>query len=91
MVQLDDAGLTSIWDAWVGLCISLIHGVLSVYHFLEGVQCNTHSTYNSKCLPSMTHLSIQGNTLDETSLVDSWGGKGVRPKGYLAQLQLPYL
>ena len=41
------------------------HGVLSVYHFLEGVQCNMHSTHNIKCLPSMTHLSIQGNTLDK--------------------------
>ena len=54
-----------------------IHGVLSVYHFLEGVQCNMHSTYNIKCLPSMTHLSIQGNTLDKTSQVDSWAEKGV--------------
>ena len=51
-----------------------IHGVLSVYYFLEGVQCNMHSTYNIKCLPSMTH---QGNTLDETSQLDSWAGKGV--------------
>ena len=53
------------------------HGVLSVYHFLEGVQCNTHSTYNSKCLLSMTHLIVQGNTLNKTSQVDSWAGKGV--------------
>ena len=54
-----------------------IHGVLSVYHSLEGVQCNTHSTYNRKCLLSTTHPSIQGNTLNETSQVDSWAGKGV--------------
>ena len=53
------------------------HGVMSVYHFLEGVQCSMHSTYNSKCLLSMTHLSIQGNTLDEASQVDSSAGKGV--------------
>ena len=53
------------------------HGVLSVHHFLEGVQCNMHSTYNSKGLLSTTHPSIQGNTLDETSQVDSWAGKGV--------------
>ena len=53
------------------------HGVLSVYHFLEGVQCSMHSTYNIKCLPSITHLSIKGNTLNETSQVDSWAGKGV--------------
>ena len=33
-----------------------IHGVLSMYHFLEGVLYNTHSTYNIKCLPSTTHL-----------------------------------
>ena len=54
-----------------------IHGVLPMYCFLEGVQCNTHSTYNIKCLPNMTHLSIQGNTLNEASQVDSWAGKGV--------------
>ena len=53
------------------------HGVLSVYCFLEGVQCNMHSTYNSKYLLSTTHPSIQENTLNETSQVDSWAGKGV--------------
>ena len=53
------------------------HGVLSVYCFLEGVQCNTHSTYNNKCLLSTTHPSVQGNTLNKTSQVDSWAGKGV--------------
>ena len=53
------------------------HGVSSEYHFLEGVQCSMHSTYNSKCLLSTTHLSLQGNTLSETSQVDSWAGKGV--------------
>ena len=53
------------------------HGVLSVYCFLERVQCNIHSTYNSKCLSSTTQPSIQGNTLDKTSQVDSWAGKGV--------------
>ena len=53
------------------------HGVLSLYHFLEGGQCNTHSTCNSKCLLSTTHLSIQGNTVNETPRVDSWAGKGV--------------
>ena len=53
------------------------HGVLSVYHFLEGVQCNMHSTYNNKCLVSTTHPSIQENTLDKASQVDSWAGKGV--------------
>ena len=53
------------------------HGVLSVYHFLEGVQCNMYSTYNNKCLLSTTHPSVQGNTLNETSQVDSWVGKGV--------------
>ena len=36
-----------------------------------------HSTYNIKSLPSMTQLSIQGNTLNKTSQVDSWAGKGV--------------
>ena len=66
------------------------HGVLSVYHFLEGVQCNTHSTYNNKCLLSTTQLSVQGNTLDETPQVDSLAGREWT-KGYLAQLQLPYL
>ena len=70
------------WTNWHLGCMGWstywsIHGVLSMYHFLEGVQCNTHSTYNVKCLPSTTHLSIQGNTLDETSQVDSWAGKGV--------------
>ena len=70
------------WTDWHLGCMGWsaywsIHGVLSVYHFLEGVQCNMHSTYNIKCLPSMTHLSIQGNTLNETSQVDSWVGKGV--------------
>ena len=54
-----------------------IHGVLSLYSSLEGVQCNMHSTYNNKCLLSTTQPSIQGNTLDETSQVDSWAGKGV--------------
>ena len=60
------------WSAYWSIC-----GVLSMYHFLEGVQCNMHSTYNIKCLPSMTHLSVQVNTLDKTSQVDSWAGKGV--------------
>ena len=36
-----------------------------------------HSTYNNKCLLSTTQPSIQGNTLDKTSEVDSWAGKGV--------------
>ena len=36
-----------------------------------------HSTYNIKCLQSTTHLSVQGNTLDKMSQVDSWAGKGV--------------
>ena len=53
------------------------HGALSVYLFLEGAQCNMHSTYNSKCLLCTTHPSIQGNALNETSQVDSWAGKGV--------------
>ena len=53
------------------------HGVLPVYCFVEGVQYNMHSTYNNKCLLSTTHLSVQGNTLNETSQVDSWAGKGV--------------
>ena len=70
------------WTDWHLGCMGCsayksIHGVLSVYHFLEGVQYNMHSTYNIKCLPSTTHLSVQGNTLDETSQVDSWEGKGV--------------
>ena len=54
-----------------------IHGVLPVYSSLEGVQCNTHSTYNNKCLLSTTQPTIQGNTLNKTSEVDSWAGKGV--------------
>ena len=54
-----------------------IHGVLSVYCSLEGVECNMHSTYNNECLFSTTHPSIQENTLDKTSQVDSWTGKGV--------------
>ena len=54
-----------------------VHGVLSMYYFLEGVLCNMHSTYNIKCLPSRTHLSVQGNTLNETSQVDSQAGKDV--------------
>ena len=70
------------WTDWHLGCMGWsaywsIHGVLSVYRFLEGVQCNTHSTYNIKCLPSTIHLSIQGNTFDETSQVDSWAAKGV--------------
>ena len=35
------------------------------------------TTYNSKCLLSTTHLSIQGNTLNETSQLDSLAEKGV--------------
>ena len=67
--------LASGMDGWSKY--QSIHGVFSGYHFLEGGQCNMHSTYNIKCLPSMTDLSIQGNTLNETSQVDSWAGKGV--------------
>ena len=70
------------WTKWHLGCMGWstywsIHGGLSVYHFLEGVQCNMHSTYNSKCLLSTTHPSVQGNTLNETSEVDSWAEKGV--------------
>ena len=70
------------WTNWHLGCMGWstyqsIHGVLSVYSSLEGVQCNMHSTYNNKCLLSTAQPSFQGNTLNETSWVDSWAGKGV--------------
>ena len=58
------------------MCLST-YCVLSVHHFLGEVQCKTHSTCNIICLPSTTHFSIQGNSLDITSRVGSWAGKGV--------------
>ena len=69
------------WTDWHLGCIGWStyqsnHGVLSVYCFPEGVKCNMHSTCNRKCLLSTTDISIQGNTLNETSQVDSWAGKG---------------
>ena len=47
------------------------------------------AAYNSKYLSSTTQPSIQGNTLDETSQVDSWAGKGVDQRifGSVATLQ----
>ena len=45
--------------------------------FLGHVQCRTHFTGNTIYLPSTTHFSIQGNSLDATPKVDSWAGKGV--------------
>ena len=78
-----------MWDAWVGPCISLFM-VFCLCTLLEGVQCSMHSTYNSKCLPSTTHLSIQGNTLEETSQVDFWAGKGVDQRIF-GPVALPYL
>ena len=53
------------------------------------VQCTTHSTCNILCLPSTTHFAIQVNSLNVTSRVDLWVGKGVDQRT-LAQLQLPY-
>ena len=50
---------------------------LSVYHFLGDIQCRTHFTGNTIYLPSMTHFSVQGNSLNATPKVDSWAGKGV--------------
>ena len=41
------------------------------------VQCEKHLADHEICLLSTTHLSIQGNSLDITSQVDSWVGKGV--------------
>ena len=45
--------------------------------FLGDVQCRTHFTGNTIYLPSTTHFSIQGNSLDGTPKMDSWVGKGV--------------
>ena len=41
------------------------------------MQCETHLADHEICLLSTTHLSIQGNSLNITSQVDSWVGKGV--------------
>ena len=73
---LADTVLTGIWNAWVGLCVCL-HIVFCMYTISGEVQCKTHSICNIICLPSMTHISIQGNSLNKTSKVDSWAGMGM--------------
>ena len=45
--------------------------------FFRDVQCRIHFTGNTLYLPSTTHFSIQGNSLNATAKVDSWAGKGV--------------
>ena len=41
------------------------------------MQCETHLADHEICLLSTTHLSVQGDSLDIASQVDSWVGKGV--------------
>ena len=73
---LANTGPTGIWDAWVDLCICLCI-MICLYTILGDVQCRTHFTGNTIFLPSMTHFSIQGNSLDTNPVVDSRAGKGV--------------
>ena len=50
--------------------------------FSGDVQCRAHFTGNTICQPSMTHFSIQGNSLDVTPKMDSWAGKGVDQRAF---------
>ena len=59
--------------AGVSAYISCFFSIL----FSGGVQCRAHFTGNTIYLPSMTHFSVQRNSLDVTPKVDSWAGKGV--------------
>ena len=70
---LDQLAFGTHGFAFVYVCTSCFVCIL----FSGEVQCKTHSTCNIICLPSMTHFSIQGNSLNVTSNVDSWAGKGV--------------
>ena len=48
--------------------------------FSGGIQCRAHFTGNTICLPSMTHFSIQGNSLNVTPQGGFLGREGSRPK-----------
>ena len=59
------------------VCVSICILCSVCILFSGEVQCKTHATYNIICLPSTSHLNIQGNTLNAASEVDCWVGKGV--------------
>ena len=67
---------TSIWDAWVDLCVCLIILACLYTAFWRGA-CRTYFADCKICLLSTTHFSVQGNSLDVSPQVDSWVGKGV--------------
>ena len=46
------------------------------------MQCEAHLTDHEIYLPSTTHLSIQGDSLNVASQVDSWAGRGVDQKTF---------
>ena len=63
-------------------CISVCILCSVCIPFSGEVQCKMHSTYNIICLPSTTHFNIQRNTLNATSEVDYWAGKGVNQRTF---------
>ena len=73
---LTDTRPTGVWDAWVDLCVCLFI-LTCLYTAFWEVQCRAHFTDHIICSLSMTHCSVQGNSLDITLKVDSWVGKGV--------------
>ena len=64
-------------------CVSVYISCFVCIPFSGEVQCKTHSTCNIICLPSTTHFSIEGNSLDITSKVDSWAGKGLDQRTFV--------
>ena len=58
-------------------CISVCILYFAYTPFSWGVHCKMHSTHTVICLSNTTHFNIQENTLNATSEVECWAGKGV--------------
>ena len=80
---LADTTLSSIWDAWIGLCI------LSVHRFLGKYSVNNTLLVPSCVCQALLSFGIEGNSFNVISMMDLWM-VGEWTKDYLAQVQLPH-
>ena len=87
---LDDAGLTGIWDVWVGLHIGLFMIFCPCTIFWKGYSVTCSLLITSSVYQAWLTSASSGTPL--TKLLRWIPGQGREwTEGHLAQLQLPYL
>ena len=74
----------NVWDAWAAF-----HAISSLYNAFWGSTVWTDSTVTIKCLPSTTHLGIEGTSLNVVSMVDFGDGGEVNWRLFVPSTTAP--